>query len=189
MAQLTSTFRATEYDTEQRDFTNLPDGVYRLEVTKSEVKPTNKGDGTYLNLVYSVIEPEEYKGRLIFGNIMLEHPNASTQDIGQKALASLCRAVGLQEIEDSDALHFIGFTAKVGLSKPSKEKNADGSPLYPPKNEIKRYYFSDSDDMPDIGVTAGAAPKPANDNKPAPVAANSNAAAGGAAKARPWGRK
>jgi hypothetical protein len=192
MAAITR-FDATAVDTTQRtEFDNLPDGIYRLEVTKSEVKPTNKGDGTYLSLVYSVVEPEQYKGRLVFGIIMLEHPNSSTQEIGQKSLASLCRAVGLAEIEDSDALHFISFIAKIGLSKPSKDKNADGTPVYGPKNEIKRFFFEDSDDMPEIGVTAPVAANdnkpPANDNAPAKgdarTTGNSGAAATGAK--RPW---
>jgi hypothetical protein len=192
-----SRFDATAIDTTQRDYENLPDGTYRLEVIKSEVVPTKKGDGTRLNLVYAVIEPEDYKGRQIFGGINLENPNAVSQELGQKELASLCRAVGLAEIEDSDALHFIGFTAKIGLGKPSKEKNPDGSPLYPPKAEIRRFYFEDSDDIPEIGVTV---PVAANDNKPAPRAANDNTPPrgdarttgnGGAAatKARPWGKK
>jgi hypothetical protein len=190
MAQL-GKFNAQEHDTEQRDYENLPDGIYALEVTQSEVAPTSKGDGTILKLRYGVVEPEEYKGKLIFGNITLENPNAQAQEIGQKQLASLCRSVGLSEIEDSEELHFQRFVAKVGLSKERKV----GDKVYSPRNEVKRFYFPDTDDMPEIGVTA------ANDNKPAPRAANDNAPPrgdarttgnGGAAasgKSRPWGRK
>jgi hypothetical protein len=189
LAQLGTKFDATEHDTEQRDYENLPDGIYRLEVIQSEVAPTQKGDGTILKLRYSVIEPEQYKGRLIFGNINLENANATSQEIGQKQLASLCRAVGLSEIEDSDSLHFIGFTARVGLSKQRTGK--DGK-VYEPRNEIKRYFFEDSDDMPDIGITAptAATPKPANDNRPASGDARTTGNGGAAAtKSRPWGNK
>lgn len=191
MAQLGTRFSATEHDTEQRDYENLPDGIYALEVTQSEVAPTSKGDGTILKLRYGVIEPEEYKNRLIFGNITLENPNAQAQEIGQKQLASLCRACGLSEIEDSDQLHFVRFVAKVGLSKQRTGK--DGK-VYEPRNEVKRFYFPDTDDMPEIGIIA---PKAANDNRPA---ANDNAPPrgdarttgnGGAAatKSRPWGKR
>lgn len=192
MAQLGSKFDATSHDTEQRDYENLPDGIYRLEVIQSEVSATSKGDGTLLKLRYSAIEPEEYKGRLIFGNITLENPNSSAQEIGQKQLASLCRAVGLSEVEDSDQLHFIGFTAKVGLSKERKV----GDKVYAPRNEVKRYYFPDSDDMPEIGITGPVAAndnrKPANDNKPATGSARTTGNGGApatTAKARPWGKK
>lgn len=196
MAVLGSKFDATTVDTTQRDYENLPDGIYRLEVTKSEVKPTTKGDGTILSLGYGVIEPEQFKGRLIFGNINLENPNSQAQEIGQKELASLCRAIGLSEVEDSDELHFVGFTAKVGLSKQRTGK--DGK-TYEPRNEIKRFYFPDSDDVPEVGISA------ANDNEPPPKrAANDNAPPrgdarttgnGGAAAtgqkpagSRPWGK-
>jgi hypothetical protein len=195
MAQLGTKFNAQEHDTEQRDYENLPEGIYKLEVTEADVAATKKGDGTLLKLRYGVIEPEEYKGRLIFGNITLENPNAQAQEIGQKQLASLCRAIGLSEIEDSDELKFQSFVAKVGLSK---RREVAGT-VYEPRNECKRFYFPDADDMPEIGVTA------ANDNKPAPRAINDNRPASGDArttgngaaaattaaggKSRPWGRK
>lgn len=191
MAQLGTKFDATSHDTEQRDsFENLPDGIYRLEVIQSEVSPTQKGDGTILKLRYSVIEPEEYKGRLIFGNINLENANATSQEIGQRQLASLCRACGLSEIEDSDQLHFVGFTARVGLSKQRTGK--DGK-VYEPRNEIKRYFFEDSDDMPDIGITAPKVANDnrptANDNKPQQQAATGNGGAAATTGRTPWKKK
>ena len=194
MAQLGTKFSAQDHDTEQRDYENLPDGIYALEVTQSEVSPTSKGDGTILKLRYGVIEPEDFKDRLIFGNITLENPNAQAQEIGQKQLASLCRAIGLQEIEDSEELHFQRFVAKVGLSKERKV----GDKVYSPRNEVKRFYFPDSDDIPEIGVTAPAAAndnrapvrQPANDNKPASGDARTTGNGGAAAtKARPWGKR
>lgn len=196
MAQLGSKFKAVDYDTTQSDYTNLPDMIADLEIIQSEIKDTSsaKGKGKMLSLRYSVIAPEDYKGRLMFGNIMLEHDVSQTQEIGQKEFAKLCRAIGVEEVDDSDELHFRGFRAKVGLGKPSKDKNADGTPVYPAKNEIKTYFFADSeDDMPDVGVLGPAPAKPANDNKPgsggARTTGNGGAAATGAAKARPWGKK
>lgn len=177
-------FNATNFDTEQREYENLPEGIYALEVTQSEVAATAKGDGTILKLRYGVIEPEEFKSRIIFGNITLENPNAQAQEIGQKQLASLCRAIGLSEIEDSDELHFQRFVAKVGLSKERKV----GDKVYSPRNEVKRFYFPDADDMPEIGITVPlaandnrASAKPANDNRPAPT---QQKPAG-----RPWGKR
>lgn len=191
MASIGAKFDATSVDTTQVDYENLPEGIYRLEVIQSEVAPTSKGDGTLLKLRYSVIEPEEYKGRLIFGNITLENPNITAQEVGQRQLAGLCRAIGLSEIEDSDQLHFLAFTAKVGLGKASKEKNADGSPKYPARVEIRKFFFPDEDNAPEIGI---ATPKAANDNAPGRAPANDNKPVatqqtGGAAKSRPWGKK
>jgi hypothetical protein len=181
MAGLGKTFDATSIDTTQRDYENLPNGTYVLEVTASEVKPTSRGDGTILKLTYDVVEPDQFKGRKIFANMNLENPNPTAQEIGQRELAALCRATGLDSIEDSEQLHFIGFTAKVGMGKPSK----DGQ--HAAKNEVKKFYFPDEGNIPDAAIDADAAPTPANDNRPA---ANTNsrpaAAAPAATGSRPW---
>ncbi|QPC43476.1 DUF669 domain-containing protein [Kaustia mangrovi] len=190
MARLGSTFNATQHDTTQSDYEDLPNGVYRLEMEASEVVetgPENARTGQGLKYTSVVLEPEAMKGRKFFGFINLENQNPQAQEIGQKELASLCRAVGVTEIEDSEDLHFKAYTAKLGLGKPSKKKNADGTPLYPARTEVKRYYFPDEGDVPapEIAADQPARPKaptgaPANDNKPAAPAATG--------KARPWSR-
>ncbi len=189
MAGLGNRFDATEHDTEQREYENLPDGDYELEVTESDVKPTSTGSGTLLKLMYEVRLPEEYKGRKIFANINLENSNSQAQEIGQRELASLCRAVGISSIEDSEELHLLPFMAKVGLSKARTGK--DGK-TYDPQNEVKKFYFPDADTLPEPKATPKAAndnrpaatQRPAaNDNRPAQTTAKTAAAAG---KARPW---
>lgn len=184
MASLGSKFDATTHDTEQRgDYEELPNGIYKLEIEASDVVPTKAGDGTILKTTSVVVEPEEYKGRKLFTNYNLENKSALAQELGQKAFASLCRAIGVAEVEDSEALHFITYTATIKLGKPSK----DGQ--YPARAEIKRYWFEDEGNVPDPAIDetqpASAAP-PANDNRAATAAPKAAAAAGGAKK-RPWG--
>lgn len=188
MARLGNTFDATQHDTTQSDYSELPNGIYRLEIEASDVVPTKKGDGTILKTTFSVIEPEELKGRKLFGSYNLENKSAQAQEIGQKQFASLCRAIGESTVEDSEDLHFRGFVAKVGLGKPS----ADGQ--YPARAEIKAYYFPDDDkEVPEPAIDKEQ-PKPvaANDNRPASRAANDNArpaaAASGGAKKNPWSK-
>ncbi|PDS97551.1 hypothetical protein CO659_12890 [Rhizobium sp. S9] len=191
MARLGNTFNATEHDTEQRDYEELPNGDYQLEIEASDIVPTSTGSGTILKTTIVVIAPEALKGRKLFNNYNLENANAKTQEIGQRQFASLCRAIGVDSVEDSEELHFRAFTAKIGLGKPSK----DGK--YPARAEIKKYYFPDEGNVPEPAIDANqpqpAAPVtraqvPANDNRqaagrPAPAAA----AAGGTR--RPWGSK
>lgn len=192
MAALGQRFDATAHDTTQSDYAELPNGIYKIEIEASEVKPTSAGDGTILKVTNVVIEPEDYKGRKLFNNYNLENKSTIAQEIGQKQFASLCRAIGVQEVEDSEELHFKPYFVKVGLGKASK----DGQ--YAARAEIKKYYFEDEGALPEPAVDAvqpATAPatkatKPANDNRPA--AANQNAkpaaaAAGGAR--RPWGAK
>ncbi|KAB2675863.1 DUF669 domain-containing protein [Brucella tritici] len=185
MAKLASRFDATAHDTEQRDYEELPNGDYELEIEASEVK--EGANGTGLKTTLTVLRPDEYQGRKVFNFYNLEHKNAQAQEIGQRQFASLCRAIGVSEVEDSEELHFKAFTAKIGLGKPSK----DGQ--YPARAEIKRYYYPDEGNVPQPSIDANqpvAQARPANDNRPA--AANSNkpapaAAAAGGQKKRPWG--
>lgn len=181
MAGLGQKFNPTEHSTEQRDFDNLPDGIYVLEVTSSDVK--SETGKTVLKVTYDVIEPEQYKGRKIFGNFNLMNPNAQAQEIGLSQFASLCRALEInEEVEDSEDLHFKAFTAKVGMGKASK----DGQ--YPAKNEVKRWFFPDEGNLPTPEITGPVtkAAAPANDNR---RAANDNAGSQAAPKTRTWGKK
>lgn len=184
MASLGQRFDATAHDTEQRDYEELPNGIYRLEIEASDVAATKDGRGRILKTTMLVIEPEQYAKRKLFTIFNLENANPQAQEIGQKQFASLCRAIGIDGVNDSDELHFQSFIAKVGLGKPSK----DGQ--YPARAEIKRYYFPDSEDVPAPEIDAQQPPKAANDNRrpaaaPArPAAVTAPAATG----ARPWKR-
>ncbi len=179
MAKLGQKFDATEHDTEQRDYEELPNGIYKIEVMEADVAPTKSGNGTILKTTNRVILPEEYEGRLIFNNYNLENANDVAQRIGQQQFASLCRAMDVESVEDTDELLFKAYTVKIGLGKPSK----DGQ--YPARAEIKTYYFPDQENVPVPAVDVNQPAKPANDNKPA--ANNKPAASGGGAKKRPWG--
>lgn len=190
MAALGKKFDATEHDTTQSDYAELPNGIYRVEIEASEVKPTNAGDGTILKTTSVVVEPEDYKGRKLFTTYNLENKSAMAQEIGQKAFASLCRAIGVSEVEDSEELHFHPYTVRVALGKPSK----DGQ--YPARAEIKRYYFDDEGNVPPAAIddvqpapSAGAGgTKPANDNRQA-VRSAAAAAPAKVAGAKPWGKR
>lgn len=182
MAQLGQRFDATAHNTEQADYAELPNGIYVMEVEASDVVPTKAGDGTILKTTNVVVEPEDYKGRKLFNNYNLENKNATAQEIGQRQFASLCRAIGVDGVEDSEDLHFKTFTVRVALGKPSK----DGQ--YPARAEIKRYYFPDEGNVPPAEIDATQpAPVAANDNRPA--ARPAPQAEAPAAGKRPWGQK
>ncbi|WP_320203725.1 DUF669 domain-containing protein [Agrobacterium rosae] len=192
MAKIGIRVEATEENTQQRDFTNLPNGDYQLEISGSEIKEKNEGTRDHainLSVSIDVLAPEELKGRKIFNNYNLQHPSPQTQEIGQRQFACLLRALGLTEApEDSDELHFIAFSARIGIGKDSKEKNADGTPKYAARNELKKYYYPDEGNLPEPKVEA--APSAANDNRRT-AASNDNkpAAAAAGTTRRPWGAK
>lgn len=180
MARLNTTFNPTEHDTQQRDFEEVPNGIYKLEIESSEVGPNSAGTGTVLKVVNRVIEPAEYEGRKIFGNFNIEHPNAKAQKIGAEQLASLCRAIGYAgELDDSEELHLRAFTAKVELGKASNG--------YKAKAEVKRYYFPDEGNVPEPAIAENQPAPAANDNKAGGEKKAGNTSGGGAKKDRPWG--
>lgn len=184
MARLGNAFDATAHDTTQSDYSELPNGVYKLEIEASDVVPTKAGTGTILKTTMAVIAPEQYKGRKLFGSYNLENANPDAQRIGQAQFASLCRAIGLDSVSDSEELHFRAFTAKIALGKPSK----DGQ--YPARAEIKKYEFPDLGDVPEPSIDANQPVRsaPANDNRQAAARPAAAAAPAGGARKNPWSK-
>lgn len=189
MASLGKKFDATQHDTEQRgDYENLPDGNYLLEVSDADLKEDRSAGKSGIKITYDVIEPDDYKGRKVFGYINIEHPNVQAQEIGQKELASLCRAMSIDSVEDTDDLKFHSFTAKVGMGKPSKEKDANGVPTHAAKNEIKRFFYPDQGDVPQPEITGPVTRPAANDNRRTAANDNKPATSTSSEKKRPWGK-
>ncbi len=204
MAGLGRKYTSGDVDTEQRDFEDLPAGIYKLEIEGTDIVdtgPENARTGNGLKYTSNVLEPEELKGRKFFGFINLENKNDEAQRIGQQEFACLRRACGIDEINDSEELHFIGYTVKLALGKPSKKLNADGTPMYPARMQVKRYYFPDEGNMPEAALDAVQPAKgpgkpandnrqqPANDNRPQTAAKTTASTAAAAGAKRPWGKK
>jgi hypothetical protein len=190
MARFGVSIAVTEESTEQRaEYENLPNGVYRLEISAAEVKRKNEGtkdEAAGFKCTFDVVEPEEFKSRKLFGYYNLVNPSVQAQEIGQRQFSQLRRALGfgdvdseMEEAEVIDEMRLVAFTATVGMGKASKGK--DGTE-YAASNEIKRYYYPDLNDAPPIGVTGPAA---ANDNK-RPAAAKPAAVAAKPAGSKPW---
>jgi hypothetical protein len=184
MASLGKRFDATQHDTKQNDYAELPNGIYKLEIEASDVGPTKAGNGTILKTTMVVVEPKQYEGRKLFTSYNLENANPTATEIGLRQFASLCRAIGFSGVEDTEELHFHAFTAKIGLGKPSK----DGQ--HPARAEIKRYFFDDEGDIPEPAIDDNqpVAAQPVNDNRSAGPASRP-AAASPASGGRPWGSK
>ena len=115
----TINFNAEEIEP-QSDFSPLPVGNYTVVITQSEMKPTKTGNGQYLQLTLQVVEGE-YKNRLIFDRLNIQNQNSVAQQIAQKALSSICRAVGVMHPKDSEELHDKPFSVKIGIRPASGE--------------------------------------------------------------------
>ena len=114
---------------EPADFTALPTGDYAVVITDSEFKNSRQGS-QYLALTFQVIEGQG-KGRNLWHNLNLSHPSQKAQDIAQRELSAICRAVGKMAIQDSAELHNIPLRVHVAYV-PAKDE-------FPEGNRIKKW--------------------------------------------------
>jgi len=112
------------------EFEAIPAGKYLAVITQSEMKPTKSQNGSYLELVFEVIEGE-CKGRLLWSRLNLENPNPLAVKIARSELSAICRAVGVMTPRDSIELHNLPLVVSVKCKK--REDTGEIA------NEIKGY--------------------------------------------------
>jgi len=105
-----------------RSFEPLPKGDYEMMIVKSDVKPTQAGTGHYIELEMHVLGGE-HSGRRIWERLNIDNPNKTAQDIASAALASLCYAVGVQDMTETEQLHDIPFVAHIEIDKKDPTRN------------------------------------------------------------------
>jgi hypothetical protein len=101
---------------EPTSFDPLPAGKYLAVITESEMRPTKKGAGQFLNLTFEVIEGE-YKGRKVWARLNLKNPNPQAEQIARGQLSAICRAVGVMAPKDSLELHNLPLVVTVKVKK------------------------------------------------------------------------
>ena len=111
-------------------FDPLPAGKYLAAVTESEMKPTKSGNGSYLQLTFTILEGE-YKNRVLWARLNLNNPNATAVKIARSELSAICHAVGVLQPKDSVQLHNLPLVITVKL-----KKREDTGEL---TNEVKGY--------------------------------------------------
>lgn len=111
-------------------FDPLPPGWYEAEIKKAEVKPTKNQDGTRLNIQFTILGPT-HEGRVVFAGLNIELPSSpKAEEIGRQQFGDLLRALGLEEVEDSDEL--VGYQLRIRL----KIREQEG---YDPTNDVNGY--------------------------------------------------
>ena len=111
-------------------FEPVPASKYIAAVTASEMKPTKKADGSYLELEFTILEGD-CQGRKVWDRLCITHPNQQTVKIARGNLSAICRAVGVMQPKDSVELHNLPIEITVKL-----KKRTDNDEL---TNEIKGY--------------------------------------------------
>ena len=116
----TLNFNASAIDTTSHD--PIPSGTYEAVITGSEIKPTKAGNGTGINLTFEIVS-ESAKGRKVWEWINYQHPNQEAQRIGQQTLATICKAVGIAQLNETEQLHNIPLMITVALDKDDQTRN------------------------------------------------------------------
>lgn len=128
-------FNATDVEPMNDSYEPLPEGLYRVMITASEIKRNNADTGSYLSLTMDLIGNEQYDKRKLFVNLNLDHPNPVAVEMATKELASICLAVKIPKPGNSEKLHDIPMFVKVGV-----EKRKDNGEL---TNRIRKYMTLD----------------------------------------------
>jgi hypothetical protein len=146
----------------------IPSGVYRVQITRTEMKPTKDGSGAYLEVGMSVIDGD-HKGATVVDRLNLKNQNAKAVEIAYGSLSAICHVTGVLAMQDTQQLHGRPFQVKVLCSPRQDDPSKQG-------NEVKGYYDANGNEPG--AVAAPAAP-------PAPVAPAAPAAAPVAAPVAP----
>ena len=121
----------------QQDFSAIPTGDYLSAIVDSDMKPTKKEDGEYLELVWQVLEGE-YKGRKVWGRFNLKSTSEKAVEIANRQFASIREATGVTNPRDSQELHNKPHVIRVEFI-PSGTKQKNGYVTDRDANEVKAW--------------------------------------------------
>ncbi len=114
-------FDANTVEPVDASFEPIPAGKYLAVIRDSQEKTSQKGH-TYLSLEFEVLDGE-YRGRKVWANLNLNHPDADVVKYARAELAEICKTVGVLKPTDSVQLHNLPLviTVKVVARKDTGE--------------------------------------------------------------------
>lgn len=154
MAFLGGTFDATAVEP-QGDYSPVPPGEYRVQITASEMVENSAKTGHMLKLEIEIMDGDQ-AGRKLYDRLNLDNPNAQAVEIAQRQLSAICHAVGKLSVSDSEELHMKPMIAVVKVDPGRKV----GDKEYGPSNGIKTYKAAGSSVPTQGGFGAGGGFKP-----------------------------
>jgi hypothetical protein len=136
-------------------FVPIPVGKYKVAITASERKKTNKEpkpgevQGEMILFTYTVIDGE-FRGRKLFDRLNIINANKTAQEIAEGCLSAICRSVGVMVPRSTEELHNIPFIVDVKIRAAK-----DG---YDESNDVKGYARIDGIKLTDVGKIAASTP-------------------------------
>lgn len=122
------TFDATQVEP-SAGFEPVPAGWYNVMIDDTEMRPTKKPGGAYLNVRFSIMDGA-YANQKIFTRLNLQNESIQAKEIAFRQLSSICHAVGVLNLNDSSELHGRPMKIKVKIT-PDEQ--------YGPSNDITSF--------------------------------------------------
>ena len=179
MANLGEVFDATTVDP-TASYPVYPADKYRVEIIKSDMMPTKNGDGEFLLLEMEILDGP-HKGGKIKDRLNIVNQNQTAQEIAKRALSSICHAVDVMQVSNSEVLHFKPLMVELRVRPAGPDKSGV---LRDAQNEVRGYTAIAGGGvaaLPSARPVGGAtAPRPATQAAAKPAAGGPSAA--------PWRR-
>lgn len=155
-------WNASEYKGDR--FAALPKGRYLSTISDTEQKPTRDKQGSYFEIEFDVLRPEQFKNRKLWARLNVHNRSEVAQRIGREQWSALCVACGLEaaQVTDTSKLH-----GKLVLLITEIEDGPNG-----PTNRVTGFLKPGED-----ATAAAASSAPAARAAPPPAAAAPAAAA------------
>lgn len=134
----------------------MPKGWYIALIESSETKPTSKGDGSYLELKFKIVQGR-YQNRVVFARLNLNNPNPIASEIAYKDLSAICHATGILSVQDSSQLHNIPMKIRLKIRKGGDDYD-DNNEISAFKNVNEQVKLAD-DEAPAPGVGGAGMPQ------------------------------
>jgi hypothetical protein len=129
---------------QESTFAPLPAGWYQASIKAVELKTSNAGTSTYMNIQYSILGPT-HQGRAVFGMCGVTNNDPEKESTSRYFMGQLMRAAGLQKLTDTDQL--IGANLEIKLTVRPKTEEYDAS------NNVKEYRSMSGSVMPKVAST------------------------------------
>lgn len=142
-------FNAGEIDP-AKPRTTLPAGKYKCVITASGEQPTKAMTGTMLKLQLQVIDGP-HQGAMVFDQLNVNNPSQTAQEIAQRTLSAICRAVGVMMPHDSSDLHNKPLMVTVRV---------ENSQQYGDQNKVSGYEPCDKGSAPVASAASAASNVP-----------------------------
>lgn len=133
-AQLPQPFDATQVPPDTGAAGQLPVGEHLVQITGSEIKPTQSGDGGYVQFDLVVVDGE-HRGATGAYRLNLFNSSEQAARIARSQLSALCHVTGRYQVSDLSVLSGIPFRVVVQMQKGSDKytevarvKDANGNP-------------------------------------------------------------